>query len=213
MTDHWGQVGALFKEIAPICSQYDSKGANLHFVSHGGYFLVQMRSDGTDNNTSAIFQNVQPDGLCHLGRRLKYILDDYIQFYIRWLKGEDVGSDPKPLSIVVITAGAMDDHILQPLMRTAIGLDILRAPLFQVGVHFFHVKNEEIWGLKELYCMAERFKFRPIVGTEQRVQWTAHALLETVRNSVGMSVNSENKRSKSNSVFEYDSGPSEMDTT
>ncbi|OTA61625.1 hypothetical protein K449DRAFT_434717 [Hypoxylon sp. EC38] len=206
MTQHWGRVCALFKEIAPICSQYDSKGADLWFVNHGHHYLTQMRNDGTDNNASAIFQSVQPNSSCRLGRRLKRILKDYMRLYIRRLKGE-VENDPRPLQFVVIMAGAIDDDIVQPLMWTAIGLDILRAPLFQFGVQFLHIENKEIRELNELYSMSKRFNFRPIANTEY-MQWTAHGVLGILRDFAKASVALENERadkSESDSIFEYDS--------
>ncbi|OTA95574.1 hypothetical protein M434DRAFT_195993 [Hypoxylon sp. CO27-5] len=208
MTEHWGRVCALFKEIAPICSQYDSKGADLWFVNHGHHYLTQTRKDGTDNNASAIFQSAQPNSSCRLGRRLKRILKDYMWLYIRRLKGE-VENDPRPLQFVVITAGAIDDDIVQPLMWTAIGLDILRAPLFQFGVQFLHIEKE-IHELSELYSMSEKFNFRPIANTEC-MQWTAHGVLGILRDFAKASVALENERadkSESDSIFEYDSGSS-----
>ncbi|KAI1141753.1 hypothetical protein F5Y05DRAFT_272162 [Hypoxylon sp. FL0543] len=209
MAKHWDQVSALFQEMAPFFPD----GIQLTFVNHGRYILVNRRDPdaGTiGSNAKVIFESVKPCSQCRLGRRLKYALKGYIKEYLKCLKGESMYDSIWPMNVIVVTAGAFDDDIVQPLMWTSIALDLLRAPLYQVGVQFFHVKNEKIWALHMLQDMADEYNFRNIVamaGCGPRGKWSAKAVLDTVRNSVEASILREEARpedSEDDSEYEYD---------
>ncbi|KAI0836414.1 hypothetical protein F5Y06DRAFT_108816 [Hypoxylon sp. FL0890] len=199
MSKYWGEAEKLFQELAPFFSPHYPNGLKMHFVNHGAYLLMNWRSHNRGNNASDIFQSAKPNSRCRLGRRLKYLLKGYIKEYVRCLKGgRTQGSIPIwPVNVVVVTAGEIDDDIVQPLMWTSIALDLLRAPLYQVGVQFFHVKNQKVGALNGLSEMASKFNFRKIVSTAwlgPPGEWSANEFLDRLRDSVEASIGDEEDR-------------------
>lgn len=138
----WRQTAEAIKAIAPICTEHDADGIDIHFLNHG---------DSYCNITSAsaiqeVFEKVRPGGATPIGRRLNDLFRDYFK------KFEPRPDTTKPINIICITDGVPGDNLEGTLIQAAKRLDKLDAPASQVGVQFFQVGSdpEATTYLKEL---------------------------------------------------------------
>jgi hypothetical protein len=156
----WREVKAALRAIAPICTRYDSDGIDVYFLNEvsrdlglneegkaGGGF----RNITTADRVQEVFSSFEPFGSTPTGKRLADILDPYVAYYdaqVKVAKRNGKGPDEtgvKPLNLIVITDGEPDSkqHVKDVLRDIAKALDKLRAPLYQVGVQFFQVGNDQ----------------------------------------------------------------------
>ncbi|KAI1410415.1 hypothetical protein F5Y13DRAFT_192275 [Hypoxylon sp. FL1857] len=210
MSKHWLQLGALFEKLSPFFSNAYPRGISLDFLNHGRYTL--SNNDNGGNNAIDIFRRVKPNSQCRLGYKLKHVLKGYIREYVLCLRRKNPKGIIYPLNVIVITAGDIDDDIVQPLMWSAIGLDVLRTPLYQVSVQFFHVEDRDVWELTRLYEMVEKYNLRAMVNTAlcgPLGGWSAELILKTTRNFIDASVKAEEDRtdeSENDTDYDVDEG-------
>jgi len=132
----WGETAAALASVAPICTQYDADGIDIHFLNHPDHPSYQHITSAAA--VSAIFQQVRPMGGTPTGSRLNAILKPYLK------EVETKGADNvKSLNIIVITDGVPSDDVESVILNAAKKLDRWDAPGWQVGIQFFQVGNEQ----------------------------------------------------------------------
>ncbi len=132
----WRETASALRSIAPVCTDHDSDGIDIHFLNHGVHqpnLYTQITSVETIQH---IFNTVQPQGGTPTGIRLHQLLKPYLARY----KAQPTTT--KPLNIVVITDGVPSDDVESVIIAAAKKLDKMDAPAWQVGIQFFQVGNE-----------------------------------------------------------------------
>ncbi|KAI1632945.1 hypothetical protein F4809DRAFT_644926 [Biscogniauxia mediterranea] len=202
---HWAEVEQILEMIAPVLTKYDPNGIDMEFVNYWslGYLLTGRRgytrvvtADGDPempDNVKAVFAKASPKGRCKMDKRLRAILEDYLEEYEEQLR--DTGERIRPLNLIVITSGVTDDTPYYTLVWAARELDRLGAPPYQVGIQFFQVGSEPdatwaLWAVDDR--MHKEEGVRDIVDT---VTWTdgpgvlsPGALLKTILGAVKRSI-------------------------
>ncbi len=111
-SSRWHQVGGLISDLAPIVTQYDPQGMDMHFLNHRN----SQQGLRSSEDVQAIFSRVRPTGGAPLGRCVCTILGAYMAT-LRYER------NLKPLNLVIITDGKVDDEFvllstLQPHSRS-----------------------------------------------------------------------------------------------
>ncbi|PMD53349.1 uncharacterized protein K444DRAFT_646752 [Hyaloscypha bicolor E] len=149
----WREVSQALAIIAPIVSSYDNNGLDLYFMNYkstnggslyegivaGGYRGIKRAATVTE-----IFARVRLQGGTPTGTRVHNILKPYLAKLETEIA---VGKEMKPVNLIVLTDGVPSDDVESVLLSAAKKLDKFDVPLYQVGVQFFQVGNEE--GAKE----------------------------------------------------------------
>ena len=177
----WDQVRDLLRDLAPIITQYDPQGIDLHFLNHSNAQQgLQSSQDVQD-----IFSRVRPGGGTPLGMRINTILDAYMSS-LRYER------DLKPLNLVVITDGkAGDERILFAALEEHVSSITQRGhPPHQMGIEFLQVGDDQwatthLWEIKERVSRHHQSFNRDVVGVTpvNRTQGIDAAALMSVINS------------------------------
>ncbi|CAZ84328.1 unnamed protein product [Tuber melanosporum] len=181
---NWRQTSSALAAIVPICTAQDSDGVDIHFLNHDRSHTNVRSAD----QLQRIFASVTPRGITPTGRRLGFILDEYLMRYKR-------NRNIKPLNVIVITDGEPTDpdRLEKNIVKCARELDNVGAKDRQVGVQFFQVGNDEAAteSLDELdNALVEEHSVRDMVDT---VSWkkmnegnglTADGILKVVMGAV-----------------------------
>ncbi|PSK53210.1 hypothetical protein B9Z65_3410 [Elsinoe australis] len=149
----WTSAAHAVATIAPICTQHDRDGIDIHFLNAPQQpYHSNVRDAATVNE---IFSSVVPYGGTPTGQKLDVILREYVRRYEKSVRRKGRGSPDlvngrckaravvKPLNIIVITDGVPTDDVESPLVWAARRLDKTEAPAWQVGVQFFQVGDDE----------------------------------------------------------------------
>lgn len=192
----WKETSAALQMIAPICTQHDADGIDLHFLNQED--LPIYKNIAQASTVVEIFQTVRPRGSTPTGQRLNKILRPYLQRY------EKNPETTKPINIIVITDGEPSDDVESPVIQAAKKLDKLDAPAWQVGIQFFQVGKEP--GAREhlkqlddgLREFADDDELRDIVDTvpftgEGDAQLTAKGIMKVVLGSVNRRLDRNSK--------------------
>ncbi|KAJ5331781.1 hypothetical protein N7476_001564 [Penicillium atrosanguineum] len=139
----WREAEEAIAAIAPICTQYDSDGIDVHFLNHrtsgkaGSYHNITTAAD-----VQEIFHSVRPCGSTPVGRRLLEILTPYLRRVEQMQSGNAVFV--KPINIITITDGEFTDDAESVIVQVAKTLDNPRvnALPWQVGIQFFQIGND-----------------------------------------------------------------------
>jgi uncharacterized protein YegL len=151
----WREVKAVLQAIAPICTQYDEDGVDVYFLNEKsadpgsraeGKARSGFRNIRTAEDIQGLFGSFVPMGLTPTPKRLRDILEPYIDHYKSRIQAGKAPDETgvMPLNLIVITDGAPQDpwEVKNVLVSIAKELDRLKAPLFQCGVQFFQVGND-----------------------------------------------------------------------
>ena len=129
----WRETAKALETIAPICTQHDSDGIDIHFLNNSAKYSRVT----TFKEVKEIFESVRPIGATPTGSRLCTILNPYLD------KLEETGEENvKPLDIIVITDGQATDDVESAILDAASRLDRLNAVAWQVGIQFFQVGDD-----------------------------------------------------------------------
>ncbi|KAI1812416.1 hypothetical protein GGS20DRAFT_591682 [Poronia punctata] len=160
MQECWDEVRQILQIIGPICTQYDNDGITIEFVNHraSGYHFSgrsgykHIGETGANcpgqvnmsDNIIGIMNGVKkPKGKCVLNRRLKDIINPYINDVENMLRDTGGKYTPVALNVIVVTGMLWEDEDENPfkgvLGQTAGKLDKLGVPAQQMGVQFFCV--------------------------------------------------------------------------
>ncbi|KAJ6121005.1 hypothetical protein N7523_005285 [Penicillium sp. IBT 18751x] len=139
----WREAEEAIAAIAPICTQYDSDGIDIHFLNHrtsgeaGAYHNITTAAD-----VQEIFHSVRPRGSTPVGRRLLEILAPYLRRVEQMQNGNAVFV--KPINIITITDGEFTDDAESVIVQVAKTLDNprLNALPWQVGIQFFQIGDD-----------------------------------------------------------------------
>ncbi|PWW80067.1 hypothetical protein C7212DRAFT_158589 [Tuber magnatum] len=181
---NWQQTASALAAIVPICTAQDSDGVDIHFLNHNNSHTNVRDAEQLQH----IFASVAPRGITPTGRRLGFILDQYL---MRYKKNKGI----KPLNVIVITDGEPTDpdRLEKNIVKCARELDAMGANDRQVGVQFFQVGSDEAAteSLDELdNALVEEHNVRDMVDT---ISWkkmnegnglTADGILKVVMGAV-----------------------------
>jgi hypothetical protein len=139
----WREAEEAIAAIAPICTQYDSDGIDIHFLNHrtagetGCYHNITTAAD-----VQEIFHSVRPRGSTPVGRRLLEILTPYVRRVEEMQRGKAIFV--KPINIITITDGEFTDDAESVIVQVARTLDNPRvnALPWQVGIQFFQIGDD-----------------------------------------------------------------------
>lgn len=139
----WSEAEAAIAAIAPICTQYDSDGIDIHFLNHrtageaGSYNHIT-----TAEAVQEIFHSVRPRGSTPVGRRLLEILTPYLRRVEQMQTSRNTAV--KPINIITITDGEFTDDAESVIVQVAKTLDNPRvnALPWQVGIQFFQIGDD-----------------------------------------------------------------------
>ncbi|KAI5923473.1 hypothetical protein F4810DRAFT_669027 [Camillea tinctor] len=153
MEEHWTEVKQILDIIAPVLTMYDPNGIDIEFINYWPLeYLITGRRGYTgvvtatgnlelEDNVEAVFAKAEPKGKCRMDRRLRSILEDYVEDYKDELS--ETGQRMRPLNLIVVTSGIMDKTTpYYTLVKAARELDQLGAPPYQLGIQFFQVGRE-----------------------------------------------------------------------
>lgn len=186
----WDQVRELLSEIAPILTQYDPQGMDLHFLNHRN----AQQGLQSSQQVQAVFSQVRPAGATPLGLRINTIMDAYMSSlrYERHLK---------PLNLVVITDGkANDERVLFDTLEEHVGRIVQRGhPAHQMGIEFLQVGDCQ-WATAHLYEIEEAVSRhhqdvnRDVVGVTpvtymQQQRMSARTLMQVINSGIDARVN------------------------
>jgi hypothetical protein len=160
--DRWKQTKDTLAAIAPVCTERDPDGIDIHFLNdtrkHNGV--------KTGNEVMRIFSRVSPAkwGGTPTGKRLGDLLQSYMDEFRR------DGQKTKPLNIICITDGEPTDptRLEQELVDCAKELDSRQAQERQIGVQFIQVGDDKraTDALETLdNCLPEKYHVRDMVDT------------------------------------------------
>lgn len=126
----WHQAHMLMHELAPIVTQYDPQGMDLHFLNHRNL----RQGLQTTQDVQAVFFRIRPTGGAPVGKHVQAILDGCLST-LRYER------NLKPLNLVVITAGEEDNWCI---LMSAITDDLNQVtkrghPGHQLGIEFLLV--------------------------------------------------------------------------
>ena len=131
-SSRWHQVGGLISDLAPIVTQYDPQGMDMHFLNHRN----SQQGLRSSEDVQAIFSRVRPTGGAPLGRCVCTILGAYMAT-LRYER------NLKPLNLVIITDGKVDDEfVLLSTLQEHVSRIVDRGhPAHQLGIEFLQVGN------------------------------------------------------------------------
>jgi len=131
---NWQQTASALAAIVPICTTQDSDGVDIHFLNHN----TSHTNVDSAEQLQLIFASVTPRGVTPTGRRLGFILEEYL---MRYKKNKKI----KPLNVIVITDGEPTDpdRLEKNIVKCARELDAMGANDRQIGVQFFQVGSDE----------------------------------------------------------------------
>lgn len=131
----WRETAAALEHLTPILVAHDEDGIDIHFLNAPHQpFYSNIKEVSTIHE---IFSTVRPGGGTPTGQRLNHILKDYFRRYDADREGT------KPLNIIVITDGVPGDDVESVVINAAQKLDRLEADLWQIGIQFFQVGEEQ----------------------------------------------------------------------
>ena len=130
----WDQAIRMLSGIAPIVSQYNSHGIDLHFLNRSTFYTGLH----TEAEVIEAFHAGRPNYTTPTGQRVNDILDGYMST-LRYYR------DLMPLNLIVITDGMADDP---NLLRWAIEEHITKImdrgyPAHQLGIEFVQVGDSQ----------------------------------------------------------------------
>ena len=140
----WREAEQAIAAIAPICTQYDSDGIDIHFLNHrtsgeaGSYHNITTAAD-----VQEIFHGVRPRGSTPVGRRLLEILTPYL-WRVEQMQSGNTSAFVKPINIITITDGEFTDDAESVIVQVARTLDNPRvnALPWQIGIQFFQIGDD-----------------------------------------------------------------------
>ena len=161
----WDQVGTTLSNIAPICTQHDKDGIDIHFLNKGDswrfkhltkyarpFVLTLLKAANHAPLISAkavnkIFEKNKPHGMTPTGQRLNEILMPYVAKCEKAYKKKH--KPPKSVNMIVITDGAPNDfeekyYVANVLEAIGKRLNEIDADKNQLGVMFCQVGNVEV---------------------------------------------------------------------
>ncbi|KAK8044456.1 von willebrand factor [Apiospora rasikravindrae] len=157
MQQHWHEVIALICAVVPICCERDHNGIDLYFVNHrprsysffssvekSGYRGIGLAvgSPLQSDNVAGIFHKVKPQGRARLGARLGEILAKYVSDYSFLTRLHGKRHCKRPMNLIVVTDGHIEDSMYGHLAAAARELDRVRAPSYQAGVQLFQIGHD-----------------------------------------------------------------------
>lgn len=157
MQPYWHEVIALICAVVPVCCERDHNGIDLYFVHRrprGHHVSSPVEKSGyrglglaagsprQSDNAAGIFHQVQPRGRARLGARLSDILTKYVADYrfLTRLRGNRYRK--RPMNLIVVTAGHIEDSLYSTLAAAARELDRVHAPSYQAGVQLFQIGSD-----------------------------------------------------------------------
>lgn len=140
----------LMHELAPIVTQYDPQGVDLHFLNHRNF----RQGLQTSQDVQAVFSRVRPTGGTPVGRYVHAILDGYLST-LRYER------NLKPLNLVIITAGGEDNWniLLTAIMDHLDQLTKRGYPGHQLGIEFLLVGSCN-WVIRQAISAEHLFRQR-----------------------------------------------------
>ncbi|KAI5837916.1 hypothetical protein DFP73DRAFT_531376 [Morchella snyderi] len=149
----WSDTRIALETIATIATKYDTDGIDIHFLNSTKHDARNVKSAA---EVHRLFDRVQPGGITPIATCLDRILRDYLDSYaaVRTSSpgsppmtplspGFNTAQYPKPLNIIILTDGEPTDDPESVIVDAARRLDMLNAPLHQVGIQFFQIGDEE----------------------------------------------------------------------
>lgn len=186
----WDQVSGLLSDLAPIITQYDPQGIDLHFLNH----INPQQGLQSAQEVHEIFGRVRPRGGTPLGMRINTILDGYMSS-LRYER------DLKPLNLVVITDGrAGDEGILYAALEEHVTRIVQRGhPAHQMGVEFLQVGDDRyatlhLYEIEEAVSRHHMTLNRDVVGVTpvgymQQHRMTGATLMQVIMSGIDARVN------------------------
>ena len=139
MPTRWAQVSRALADIAPTCTKYDEDGVDVYFLNNPD--KDRYKNIKRAETIHEIFNQFEPAGKTPTGKKLKAILDPYLE---KCKTAHARGCAwPKPLNVIVITDGAPTDDLESVLVDIAQRLDKIEALSWQVGVQFCQVGDDK----------------------------------------------------------------------
>ncbi|KAG6875465.1 hypothetical protein C0992_003749, partial [Termitomyces sp. T32_za158] len=130
--DLWKEARKALQDLATEASKYDEDGIEIRFLNSSDVLTTK-----DPNAVKALFKRINPAGLTPLGRKIGYLLSDYMDRFADQ-------SDLKPVIYIVITDGEASDgpKTEQAVIQTARALDEANAKPDQVGIQFVQIGND-----------------------------------------------------------------------
>lgn len=184
----WTDTRTALETIATIATKYDSDGIDVHFLNSTQHDARNLRSAA---EVRRLFDLVRPAGITPIAACLDRILRNYLDMYATARTalsspptspvgpGSGAAKYPKPLNIIVLTDGEPTDDPESVIVDAARRLDMLNAPLCQVGIQFFQIGDEEGArealedlddALAEIYGIRDMVDYTPYIGDAQYQQ-------------------------------------------
>lgn len=136
----WNQVQSLLAGVAPLVSQHNRHGIDIHFLNRTQYF------DGvhTAQQVQQAFQTGYPDGGTPTGHKVNEILDAYMST-LRY------DHSLMPVNLIVFTDGeAQDEETLHWSIEEHVSKIMHRGfPAHQLGIEFVQVGDCQ-WAMRHL---------------------------------------------------------------
>ncbi|KAK7991478.1 hypothetical protein PG996_013472 [Apiospora saccharicola] len=157
MQQYWHEVIALICAVVPVCCERDHNGIDVYFVNHrprghnvfssvekSGYrgIGIAVGSPLQSDNVAGILHQVKPQGRAKLGARLDDILTKYVTDYSFLTRLHKNRYCKRPMNLIVVTAGHIEDSLYGTLAAAARELDRVHAPSYQAGVQLFQIGND-----------------------------------------------------------------------
>ncbi|KAK7931231.1 hypothetical protein PG985_001943 [Apiospora marii] len=157
MQPYWHEVIALVCAVVPVCCERDPNGIDLYFVNHrprGHHLFSSVDKSGyrgiglavgsprQSDNVAGILHQVKPQGRARLGARLNDILTKYVTDYSFLTRLHNNRYCKRPMNLIVVTAGHIEDSLYGTLAAAARELDRVDAPSYQAGVQLFQIGND-----------------------------------------------------------------------
>ncbi|KAH8918474.1 hypothetical protein BT69DRAFT_576358 [Atractiella rhizophila] len=135
----WDETRNAMEMVVSKAVQYDADGIDMYFFN--STHVAQSVSSAQE--VRKIFNQVWPTRSTPTAAALKRILDPYVAA----LEAQKASGGPKlkPLNLIVLTDGAPDrNQDPEPvIVDIARRLDAGRFPLFQVGIQFIQIGNDD----------------------------------------------------------------------
>lgn len=134
MIEQWDSVTLALRRFLELATIYDSDGVDLHFMGSP----ERVNNAKTVEAAFSTFRRIQAGGTTSISLSLDNILWDYIfQF--------NANRRTKRLNLIVITDGDITalENPEDVIINTAMALDRIMAPKYQVGVQFALIGSSE----------------------------------------------------------------------
>lgn len=144
----WNEVSGALSSIMFLVNRYHNYGIDIHFQNHkslgwgdlpegiaaGGHYGIKNIATVIE-----IFKKIKPAGSAPISARLHDIVGSYLAKLEIALT---LGDEMKPLNLIVITDGVDNGEAQREILFISKRLDEIHAPLQQMAVQFFEVRND-----------------------------------------------------------------------